>query len=144
MESYSSASSESPSGTLTSSSSSFDDLPRYSQAVLQKTIQCPEVARKSILVDLSHLDREYNQVMGRRMLEVGFTHDGVYYPADEVLFEDGALPVLSIDRQGPLAEEALFTHWVDVMLGRIRGLLNDGRVEAQAVLELDIDRWRVI
>ena len=144
MESYSSASSESPSGTLTSSSSSFDDVPRYSQAVIQKTIQCPELARKAILIDISHLDREYNAVMGRRMLEVGFTYQGTYYSADEVLFEDGAMPVLQIERQGPLAEDALFTMWVDVMLGRIRGLLNDGRTEAQAVLGLEIDCWRVI
>lgn len=144
MDSFSSASSESPSGTLTSSSSSFDDGLRYSQVVVQKTIQCPERASKSLLIDLSHLDVEYTAVMGRRMLEAGFTYQGAYYPADSVLFEDGAMPVLAIDRLGPLAEEALFTQWVDVMLGRIRGMLDDGRVEAQAVLDLDVSRWRRI
>lgn len=144
MDSFSSASSESPSGTLTSSSSSFDDGPRYSQVLVNKLIQCPSAARQSLMVDLSLLDQEYSDVMGRRMLPAGFTYLGVYYEADAVLFVDGCRPLLSIDRQGPLAEQALFSAWIDTMLGRIRGFLNDGRTEAQAVIQLDLSRYRPV
>ena len=144
MDSYSSASSDSPSGTLTTSSSSYDDGIRYSQVVVRDIHRGLDIARRSIYVDLSILDQEYQVAMGRQYLPVGIWYDGVFYEGDDTLFEDGALPTLEIDRQSPLVEDALFTTWVDVMIGRIRGLLVAGRTEAQAALRLEIERWRII
>jgi len=144
MESYSSMSSESPSGTLTTSSSSYDDGPRYSQIIIYPTDWCADHVSKRILVDLSRLDQRYNEVMGCRMLDPGFSYQGIYYPGDAVELEDGCVVRLQISRTRPLTDDAILKQWVDVMLGRIRGMMDDGRNEAQAVLGLDAWRWRII
>jgi len=141
--SYSSASSDSESGTLTSSSSSYDDGIRYSQVVIHEIRRCSTSASQSIFIDMSSIDEEYQKMMDND-LDVGFWYEGEFYSGDPVSFEDCALPTLQISRKAPLEEDALFAAWVDEMLGRVRGLLSLGRDQAQAVLQLETSRWRVV
>ena len=127
------------------SSESSADVTWYSQLVVLPVRRNLVRLIAQLQIDLNLVDQRYVSLLGPQELEVGFSHNGTYYAADTVVFEDGARPTLVINpRQAPTVEDQILASWLEQMLGRIRGILSLARTEGDVYFDIRPEEYRIV